>query len=192
MDHQVFAQLLGNYGEFVGAIAVVATLAYLAVQVRQSKHALDANTRALDETRNLTRAEAVYNLTRRWDEVTKNAMGSKETASIFVRGNQDVSQLDEVEQTIYANLLVPFLSHQLAAQQMARDGFLGLGDEITEIVDELIGDMLRRNPGARAWWERVQWSYPHREQVNATIAKHADPNRFGIGEVIVPPTAPEQ
>jgi hypothetical protein len=41
MDHQAFAQLLGNYGEFVGAIAVVATLAYLAVQVRQSKHALD-------------------------------------------------------------------------------------------------------------------------------------------------------
>ena len=36
MDHQAFAQLLGNYGEFVGAIAVVATLAYLAIQVRQS------------------------------------------------------------------------------------------------------------------------------------------------------------
>ncbi len=28
------AQLLGNFGEFVGAIGVVATLAYLAVQVR--------------------------------------------------------------------------------------------------------------------------------------------------------------
>jgi len=36
MDHQAFAQLLGNYGEFVGAIAVVATLGYLAVQIRQS------------------------------------------------------------------------------------------------------------------------------------------------------------
>lgn len=36
MDHQTFAQLLGNYGEFVGAIAVVATLAYLAIQIRQN------------------------------------------------------------------------------------------------------------------------------------------------------------
>jgi hypothetical protein len=35
MDHQAIAQMLGNYGEFIGAIAVVATLAYLAVQVRQ-------------------------------------------------------------------------------------------------------------------------------------------------------------
>ena len=39
MDHQAFAQLLGNYGEFVGAVAVVATLAYLAVQVRHSREA---------------------------------------------------------------------------------------------------------------------------------------------------------
>jgi len=36
MDHQVFAQLLGNYGEFFGALAVVATLFYLSVQIRQS------------------------------------------------------------------------------------------------------------------------------------------------------------
>jgi hypothetical protein len=35
MDHQAIAQLLGSYGEFVGALAVVATLAYLAIQVRQ-------------------------------------------------------------------------------------------------------------------------------------------------------------
>jgi len=36
MDHQAFAQLLGNYGEFFGSIAVFATLAYLAIQVRQN------------------------------------------------------------------------------------------------------------------------------------------------------------
>jgi len=37
MNHQAFAQLLGNYGEFVGAIAVVLTLAYLAVQIKESR-----------------------------------------------------------------------------------------------------------------------------------------------------------
>ena len=30
------AQLLGNFGEFVGAIAVVVTLVYLSVQIRQN------------------------------------------------------------------------------------------------------------------------------------------------------------
>ena len=38
------AQLLGNFGEFVGAIAVVATLAYLAVQIRQNTKSAKALT----------------------------------------------------------------------------------------------------------------------------------------------------
>ncbi len=36
------SQILGNFGEFVGAIAVVVTLFYVAFQVRQSKEATDA------------------------------------------------------------------------------------------------------------------------------------------------------
>jgi hypothetical protein len=43
MDHQTFAQLLGNYGEFVGSIAVLGTLIYLAVQIRHSKELLERN-----------------------------------------------------------------------------------------------------------------------------------------------------
>ena len=44
MDHQAFAQLLGNYGEFVGAIAVVITLGYLAVQIRQNTRTMETTT----------------------------------------------------------------------------------------------------------------------------------------------------
>jgi hypothetical protein len=44
MDHQAIAQLLGNYGEFVGAIAVVVTLAYLAVQIRQNTRTIETTT----------------------------------------------------------------------------------------------------------------------------------------------------
>ncbi len=44
-------QMLGSLGEFVGAIAVVATLVYLAIQVRHSKEAIEANTRSMDESR---------------------------------------------------------------------------------------------------------------------------------------------
>jgi len=36
MDLMSTAQLLGNFGEFFGAMAVVVTLGYLAVQIRQS------------------------------------------------------------------------------------------------------------------------------------------------------------
>ena len=44
------AQMLGSFGEFFGSIAVVATLGYLAVQIRQ-------NTRSMDETRRLAVAQ---------------------------------------------------------------------------------------------------------------------------------------
>ena len=50
-------QMLGSLGEFVGAIAVVATLVYLAIQVRHSKEAMEANTKSLDEGRKLALAQ---------------------------------------------------------------------------------------------------------------------------------------
>ena len=37
------SQILGNLGEFIGSIAVLVTLIYLAVQVRQSKELLEEN-----------------------------------------------------------------------------------------------------------------------------------------------------
>ena len=57
MDHVTFAQLLGDYGEFVGAIAVFVTLGYLAVQVRQSKEATLANTRSVEQSDKVARAQ---------------------------------------------------------------------------------------------------------------------------------------
>jgi hypothetical protein len=47
------AQLLGNLGEFVGAIAVVATLAYLTLQVRQNSKIVEATvSNAITRSRN--------------------------------------------------------------------------------------------------------------------------------------------
>ena len=51
-------EVLGNVGEFVGAIAVVLTLFYLAVQVKHSKEATEANTRSMEEDRKVALAQA--------------------------------------------------------------------------------------------------------------------------------------
>ena len=53
------SQLLGNFGEFVGAIAVVVTLIYLAMQVRHSSVLLETNNAALKQTTELAKAEAM-------------------------------------------------------------------------------------------------------------------------------------
>ena len=62
MDHETFAQLLGNYGQFVGAIAVVVTLGYLAIQVRHSRQATEANMQIAQQ--NQTLAIAPNNIAR--------------------------------------------------------------------------------------------------------------------------------
>ncbi len=48
MELQATAQLLGNFGEFIGAIAVVATLGYVAVQIRQNTHQARVNAMSLE------------------------------------------------------------------------------------------------------------------------------------------------
>ena len=53
---------LGALGEFVGAIAVVATLIYLAVQIRQNTRSMDASRRlALAQTYQM-RADALQTM----------------------------------------------------------------------------------------------------------------------------------
>ncbi len=190
MDHQTFAELLGNYGEFLGAIAVFGTLAYLAVQVRQSKVALEANTRSIDESRLLARSDGLREITRRWDDILRYATGTPEAASIFLRGCRNLDELDDVEQSVFHTQMVPFLSHHLQILQMAESGFLGAeivgDDDIRTIVDGLIGDLLSGNPGARRWWDAWQFGYPHRDRVNALLAQPGKPGGLNIGRPVVP------
>lgn len=51
---------LGALGEFVGSIAVVVTLIFLAIQVRHSKKATEANTRSVDESRKVAMVQAYH------------------------------------------------------------------------------------------------------------------------------------
>ena len=77
--------LLGNFGEFFGAIAVFATLAYLAVQIRLSTQverstAYDARIKNFMSVRQLT-------------------IETSEMAEIFYKGNNDPLSLNEEHRT---------------------------------------------------------------------------------------------
>lgn len=90
MDHQAFAQLLGNYGEFVGAIAVVGTLAYLAVQVRQSRTATEANTRQLESA-------SLREMASRMESRTLLLATNTELADRIMRTEIDPDSLEPIE-----------------------------------------------------------------------------------------------
>jgi len=103
MDHQAFAQMLGNYGEFVGAIAVVFTLGYLAVQMRYSRQATEANTKSL-------RSVAHFESGKYWSEETIRLALSPDMASIVAAGFEDASRLDDNDRE---RLVAWYLQHML-------------------------------------------------------------------------------
>ena len=83
MDHLTFAQLLGNYGEFVGAIAVVATLLYLAVQVKHNR----------EQTENQIE-QSHYE---QWQKPSELLANSFEVSELLVRGRQSRADLTDAE-----------------------------------------------------------------------------------------------
>ena len=78
------AQLLGNLGEFVGAIGIVVTLIYLAMQIRQSNHASMLNF----ENGSLSRS---------FDLQHRVAL-DRQAAEWWARGADDFDELDSVDQ----------------------------------------------------------------------------------------------
>ena len=79
MDHQDFAQLLGNYGEFIGSIAVVFTLIYLAIQVRQ-------NTATIHLSESAHRATIETELNNRFHELRRDLYADAELTRIYRQG----------------------------------------------------------------------------------------------------------
>ncbi len=63
--------LLGDLGEFFGAIGILITLVYLAIQVRHSRVLMEANFAAVEENSRLLKVSAME----RYNEVVSNWRG---------------------------------------------------------------------------------------------------------------------
>jgi len=96
MDHQAFAQLLGNYGEFVGAIAVVATLGYLALQVRQNTVQ--------------AKSEALRNATSAWVAQQRSAFATEAHTAFMRKALNDYQSLTPDEKGRFFGVLLGYIS----------------------------------------------------------------------------------
>lgn len=142
MDHQALAQLLGNYGEFFGSIAVFATLAYLAVQVRHSKAATEANTKSL----NLQAYQA-------WQAANHQinmAISNPAQSEICARGHIDSSNLTFETWVSYAMTHLSLFQMAQSADFLYRAGLLD--QELWEAEMNRAAGFLG-GPGVRQWWD---------------------------------------
>jgi hypothetical protein len=157
------AQLLGNFGEFLGAIAVFATLIYLATQVRNSN-----------------RFEAAKHTDVHMDRIRERFL--------LIAQNQDLARieriattggdLDEDQAWRWRSLAI----HHILCMRDAwlRAGLLGDVPGLREptIYLDMLAEMIFRNPGMRKVWEvespraaGVTWSHDFIDYVNQKLSE---------------------
>ena len=138
---------LGAIGEVVGAIAVVMTLAYLAIQVRQ-------NSSSLNRSNEYAQAASVHESNNLYIKVFSPVLENGEVADIYNRAmnGADLSETDSLRFAMFANTYLAYVE-ALYTQHTIGLGFAeGPG---AEAVIEAVGPYINRLltvPGARAWW----------------------------------------
>ncbi len=136
-------QDLGSLGELIAAVATVATLVYLAAQIR-------ANTAALKvESGRAYRAAAAPMLV----AIAQDG----ELARIFNRGLADFKSLDPEEQTRFAFVMGDIIGNAASRYREVTAGVLS--EKEFESEKDTVAPFLK-TPGGRQFWERLSGRFP--------------------------------
>jgi len=128
-------EAMGAIGEIVGAVGVIATLAYLAVQIRQNTASLKASTIQTV----LEASASLHDL----------CASDPDLGRIFIAGSEDQSSLAEEEQVRFHFLMMAFLRrleniyHQGLSDQVSDSEWSGVRYSAINVL---------ARPGANDWW----------------------------------------
>jgi hypothetical protein len=147
-------QDLGSIAELIAAFATVVTLAYLAVQIRNSTRATQAESR---RTEIQTTATIVHSL-----------VADREVARMYNAGLADFSSLSPEDQTRFSMLLGHLIGAEGAIFDEVRLGVLSR-DALHRRTPNLRSSL--NTPGGREYWKRFSDRYPNefREYVEREI-----------------------
>jgi hypothetical protein len=140
MDHQTFAQLLGSYGEFIGSIAILVTLGYLAVQVRQ--HSTQA------------KLDSFQISTERYSNLIASGLDEPERFEMFREGLSDYRSMSSARQAQFHSHLVRSLYSYQHNLELNRAGAIS-----DAVIKEQKMDLARILicSGARQWSQSLSW-----------------------------------
>ena len=145
---------LGSIGELIAAVATIATLIYLALQIKE-------NTK-------VSRAESQRGSASLRMQSLSSIVGATESSSIFNRGTLDPRSLEVAEKTQYG---LQFATMVVAVESSFSEFKLGLiDDETMEAYSELLVSLLP-TPGGQHYWKHYSSNHPRafREYLDARI-----------------------
>ncbi len=134
---------LVNIGEFLGAVGVIATLVYLATQIRQ-------NTRAI-------RSTAREEILRDMQGFISLVASDSDTANFYELGLADSRDLSRAERLRFSLLLTRFFYSFGRMYDLHRDGSLDL--ESWEAQKEILRWVIKQ-PGVKRWWPNARSQIP--------------------------------
>jgi len=146
---------LANLGDFISAAAVVVSLVYLAVQVRQ-------NTRMM-------RVSTHHALNTAWNTLNVAYGADPAVSSLLDQGSKDYSQLNRNERMRYGMLMNAIFGVHSDMFRQVRERLVS--EEEWASHTHVIA-MTLALPGAQAWWERSAKIYPEafRQEVSRILA----------------------
>jgi len=136
-------EAIGAIGEFVGGLAVVLTLVYVAFQVRQNSRQIDHNSRALEVSTYHAAGEG-FN---RWSALL---VQDEAVARIWQRGvaGEELDSASKLRFNALANMLFTTLENNFHQLQ------LGSHSRNTLELSKSHWERFLTSPGGSAWWKR--------------------------------------
>ena len=158
MDHQMFAQLLGNYGEFVGSLGVVATLFYLAIQVRQ--------------TRLVTAADLKQRLNDEATQINRDAYINPEFANLLseLPNFESLDRLDPPTRVRIEQYSFVLINRARQVFDLHQQGFVDAQTLETSGISRL-RNHIQQNKVVHEHWEAVKWLFTEefQQRIDAEI-----------------------
>ena len=133
---------IGAIAETLGAVGVIASLVYLATQIRHSREQMERNTQAL-------RANAYQEIVNQRDNITLSVAQDSEMARMVVRGFAGVENLDAEDSLRFTIWMETLLSGLENTHYQYRMGFL---DEDRWGLHHHRLRELMSPPGIDEWW----------------------------------------
>ena len=156
-------EAFGAIAEMLGAIGVLATLAYLGMQVRQSKRATEANTRQMRGQAFVALSQAVR------DQVTW-LRDNPDGFVTVVKAQDDWDSLNEEEQRFAMVWNLDEFNYHELAYVLWQEGAI---DEESYLERERYALSLLLQKGRRTWWDNYVYLLDQRfiDRINSQLAK---------------------
>jgi len=152
----------GALGDMIGGIAVVASLIYLAIQIRQ-------NTQQIAHSIETSRLSAFERNIESANRVRELLIRDSDLARLFLRGSEEYDDLDSSEKfrfgLVMSNIMTAFQGAYLRHISVGGDPLQFQGT--ARLIDSILG-----NAGARVWLDQheADWRPEFREFIEVRLA----------------------